>query len=350
MLTGGQVRTPRGVLAWRPVAPVAKAFQFLTASAKDRYQCLGVIGNWSHLTAANPGDHTPYSTHDIWVGGKHYVPKKGWEYAFDAKVPSPEKFESWFLGRLRTGHYPAVKYWNILGRHWSRSVVKNGKPFARASRSRDEHLHMSFMPGYEYAASVDILGDYDYWLRNGKNKGAKPVAQKPDKKPVGKPAGPDPMAVAIGKLPVLRKGSKGTQVKVAQACLVARGLWPLNDRSAREQIDGAFGDGTVEKVRALQKRSSLPVTGVIDLATWRAMLPNKPPAVVRGKDGFYVSLMQCLLLARGFDPGTVDGDAGDRTVLAIKRIQVTRKVRNSVVAGRGDGIGGTNTWVALITF
>jgi hypothetical protein len=29
---------------------------------------------------------------------------------------------------------------------------------------------------------------------------------------------------------------------------------------------------------------------------------------------------------------------------------VSRRVRGSVVRGRGDGIGGINSWVALVTF
>ena len=347
MITGGLVRTPRGMLPWRPVAPVVKAYQFLTKAPADKYRCLGVIGNWAHLTATYPGDHTPYSTHDITVGGKHFVPKKGWEYAIDAYVADMAGFEKWFLGRLRAGYYRCVKYWNILHRHWNRAVVKNGVPFAKASWSGDAHLHISIMPGSEYATD-DILGDYEHWRTTGKNRPVKIPAQRPA--PVLENAPAKPMDAAAAKLPKVGKGVTGPAVKVAQACLVARGIWPRNDHSARAQIDGKFGDGTAAKIRSLQKAAELPVTGVVDARTWAALTPDHPSTVIRGSAGFYVWLMQCLLLARGFNPGVIDGDAGDHTIAALKRFQVGHKVRNSVVRGRGDGIGGTATWVALVTF
>jgi peptidoglycan hydrolase-like protein with peptidoglycan-binding domain len=349
VITGGRLRTPRGELSWRPVTPVAKAYQFLTKSGGDAYRCLGVAGNWAHLATAHPGDHTPFSTHDIWVGGKHYVPKKGWIYAVDSRVPEPAKFERWFLARLRARYYPAVKYFNILGRHWNRRIVKAGKPFAKSARSRDEHLHMSFMPGAEFAV-VDILGDYEHYRTTGKNR-ATAASQRPPAaaaKPAAKPPG-RPLDTATAKLPVIRKGNTGRTVQLLQAFLVARELWPRNNRSARDQIDGQFGAGTDGKVRAFQRTAGLPVTGVVDARTWAVLAPDQLATVIRGSEGFNVWLLQCLLFARGFNPGIIDGDAGDDTIGALKRFQADRKVRNSVVRGRGDGIGGTNSWVALVT-
>lgn len=350
-ITGGALRTPRGTLSWRPVGPVAKAYQFLTKAAKDPYQCLGVAGNWAHLTAAFPGDHTPYSSHTIRVGGKLYVPKRGWVYAFDALVADMAGFERWFLGRLRTGYYRSVKYWNILGRHWNRAVVKNGVPFAKSSWSGDRHLHVSTMPGSEYATD-DYLADYEHWRATGKNRPVKIPAQRPA--PVaGRAAvkpGPKVMDAAAARLPVLRPGAVGVVVKVAQACLVAREIWPRTNASARTQIDGAYGAGTAGKVAQFQKKVGLSATGVVDARTWQALTPDTPATVIRGSSGFYTWLLQCLLLAHGINPGTVDGDAGDATIAALQRFQAARNVRNSVVRGRGDGIGGASTWVALVTF
>lgn len=347
-ITGGKLRTPHGTRDWRPAALVAKAFQFLTKSGGDKYACLGVVGNWAHLTASAPGDHTPFSTHDIWIGGKHYVPKKGWVYAIDSRVPDPAKFERWFLARLRAGYYRQVKYFNILGRHWNRRVTAAGKPFAKSSRSRDEHLHLSVMPGAEYAV-VDIFGDYEHYRTTGRNRSV-PAAQRPaaSARPAGKPVIP-PLDQAVKKLPALSKGSAGPAVKLAQAFLVARAVWPRTNRSARDQIDGRFGDGTRDKVRAFQRQVGLPVTGTVDARTWSLLAPDQLSTVIRGSDGFDVWLLQCLLYARGYDPGVIDGDAGGNTIAALKRFQVAKRVRNSVVKGRGDGIGGTNSWVALAT-
>lgn len=341
-ITGGKLRTPRGTLSWVPVAPVAKAYEFMTRRSTDQYRCLGVVGDWAHLTASYPGDHTPYSTHDVRIGGKHYVPKRGFVYAIDAYVPDMAKFEKWFLGRLRAGHYRAVKYWNCLNRHWHRTVTKSGVPFAKSSYSGDHHLHISIMPGSEYDP-VDIMGDYEHYRTTGANR--------PAKRPETTPAKPAPrlMDAAASKLTTLRRGSTGPTVKVAQACLLARELWPRTDASARKEISGEFGAATEAKLKQFQKQVGLPATGVVDARTWAALTPDQPPTVTRGSRGFYAWLMQCLLLARGFSPGVVDGDVGPNTIDALKRFQVARKVRNSVVAGRGDGIGGIHTWVALVT-
>jgi peptidoglycan hydrolase-like protein with peptidoglycan-binding domain len=336
-ITGNTARTPRGAMKWRPAAFVAKAYEFYTRQPDDRYVCLGVFGNWSHLTARNPGDHTPFSEHDVWIGGKHYVPKVGTVYAIDGRVPEPEKFEKWFLGRLRAGYYPGVKYFNINNRHWARQVVVAGKPFGRSSRSGDDHLHVSGMPGHEYTV-FDFLSDFEVLRTTGRNVGDKPPAKAAPK--------PSAIDVAARKLrPGLMKGSVGRLVAVAQAALVARTLLPAGTSS----IDGDFGPKTAAAVMRHQRATGLPPNGVIDTATWDKLLPEDAPTISRGDKGFYARLMQALLLARGFNPGPLDGDFGDTSVTALKKFQVAAKVKNSVVKGKGDGIGGDATWVALLT-
>lgn len=337
-LTGGKVSTPRGVLSWVPVAFVVKAFAFATRIGTDAYRCLGVIGNLSHLRSGNPGDHTPYSTHDTTVNGRHYVPKKGFVYAIDLNVPDPAKFESWFLGRLRGGFYPWVKYWNIRHHHWNRRIVVGGKPFARSSYSGDDHLHVSGMPGDEYTVA-DFLADYETYRTTGANVPAKaPTESAPSSKLV---------ASAARKLPAVKKGSKGQAVGIAQAALLAARYWPWPQ--AHDVVDMDFGPATDGKVRAFQKVSKLPVTGVVDTSTWDALIPDNPRTITRGVEGTFAALMQALLIARGFSPGAVDGHFDDKSVAALQRFQVARKVKNSVVRGKGDGIGGAATWVALLT-
>ncbi len=350
VIAGGKLRTPRGTLSWRPVAGVVKAYEFLTASATDGYKCLGVAGNERHLDAHSPGDHTPYSTHDIWVHGKHYVPKKGWVYAFDALVPDMAGFERWFLARLRAGYYAAVKYWNINHRHWRRDVVVGGKPCGKSSHSGDGHLHVSFMPGSEYVV-VDFLADWAYYRKNGKNRPVAIPSQRPpsSSSTTTTKAPSRPLDTAVGKLPRIQRGASGTAVKVGQAMLLARGQWLRSNGSARMQIDGEFGGDSERATRDFQKSVGLPVTGLVDARTWMALAPDKPATVIRGSGGNAVWLMQSLLYARGFDPGVIDGDAGDNTIAALKRFQQSHHVRNSVVRGRGDGIGGINTLVALVT-
>jgi hypothetical protein len=68
-------------------------------------------------------------------------------------------------------------------------------------------------------------------------------------------------------LPVLSKGSKGEPVKAMQCLLMGRGY--------NVGATGNFGNGTKAAVEAAQKTYNLPVTGVCDAATWKALLGIK---------------------------------------------------------------------------
>lgn len=330
-LTGGRVRTPRGVLSWQPARPVATMFAFYTANAKDGYVCAGVIGNSAHLGRTPPEDHTPYSQDTVTIGGRRYVPKVGWVYAIDGHVPEQAKFEKWFVARLRAGYYPWVKYFNINNHHWRRS-----DRWARATYSGDVHLHVSVMPGSEYA-SGDLLADYEHFRTTGRNVGVKV--------PAAAPARPGVVDAAARKLPSVHVGNTGLVVKLAQAALVAGGYLT----KTKDSVDGVFGPHTEAGVRKAETASKLPSNGVVDTATWDAIYPERTGTISRGSSGSAALLMQALLLARGYDPRGLDGEFGDDSVAALKRFQVAAKVKNSVVKGKGDGIGGDATWVSLLT-
>jgi hypothetical protein len=68
-----------------------------------------------------------------------------------------------------------------------------------------------------------------------------------------------------------RTGSRGDLVVWAQQHLVGAG--------AGIRVDGAYGPGTANAVRAFQSDANLPVTGVIDATTWPALLRTTPIAV-----------------------------------------------------------------------
>ena len=65
------------------------------------------------------------------------------------------------------------------------------------------------------------------------------------------------------------------------------------------------------------------------------------PVIRYGDRGIYVTLMQALLNARGFDCGVVDGDYGAKTQAALNAFQ--RYYKLTV-----DGICGVKTWSELI--
>jgi peptidoglycan hydrolase-like protein with peptidoglycan-binding domain len=68
----------------------------------------------------------------------------------------------------------------------------------------------------------------------------------------------DPVAAEKKEFKPFRVGSKGESVKKVQELL------NLN-------ADGDFGPGTEKAVKAFQKKSGLPVTGIVDQATLKSL-------------------------------------------------------------------------------
>jgi hypothetical protein len=69
------------------------------------------------------------------------------------------------------------------------------------------------------------------------------------------------------ELNVLKKGSKGNQVKALQRMLHAMGY-----NIGSNPIDGDFGSKTDTAVRAYQKKKSLAVDGIVGAKTWNKLL------------------------------------------------------------------------------
>jgi hypothetical protein len=85
----------------------------------------------------------------------------------------------------------------------------------------------------------------------------------------------EPIAAAAAPAsvaPALRRGSRGDLVVWAQQHLLAAGQ--------TVRVNGSYDRRTVRAVRAYQLASVLPVTGVLDVATWQSLLA-RPPAKVR---------------------------------------------------------------------
>ncbi len=70
---------------------------------------------------------------------------------------------------------------------------------------------------------------------------------------------------------VLAKGARGEVVRQLQSGLVAREV-PL------ELVDGIYGNDTEAAVQVFQQLRGLPITGEVDIVTWREVLGFDPPA------------------------------------------------------------------------
>ncbi len=127
---------------------------------------------------------------------------------------------------------------------------------------------------------------------------------------------------------ILRTGSRGTTVEIAQRALGA-------------SVDGIFGVNTESMVRVFQKASGLPVTGIVDRASWDALELRAHPlvhywgTVLRpGSTGDGVVAVQHAL---GM---TADGIYGDSTIAAVKAAQAKAKLAQT-------GYVATLTWKAI---
>lgn len=99
-------------------------------------------------------------------------------------------------------------------------------------------------------------------IRRRANGGAKP--SRPTPKPTPKPKPTDWTESLIMSLPLVRKGSRGANVRRVQALLTANGH--------RVAIDGIAGPKTDAAIRAFQRSAKLAVDGIVGRNTWTRLL------------------------------------------------------------------------------
>lgn len=128
----------------------------------------------------------------------------------------------------------------------------------------------------------------------------------------------------------LSNGSKGDAVKDLQRALKELGYY-------KSSIDGKYGNGTKNAVKAFQKMNGLSQTGTADLATQTLLYHGNPKdadglvisdqnknvyeTLSRGKKGEQVKALQRRLQQLGYYTKTIDGDYGSGTVGAVKAFQ-----------------------------
>ena len=114
-------------------------------------------------------------------------------------------------------------------------------------------------------------------------------------------------------------GAGDPSVAALQVVLKARGHYSGT-------IDGVMGAQTASALRRLQRRSELPVDGVVGPRTRAALGPLGgyrlgSRMLARRAVGWDVSALQFLLAWHGFPSGVLNGVLGNRTALAIRRFQ-----------------------------
>ena len=156
---------------------------------------------------------------------------------------------------------------------------------------------------------------------------------------------------------VLRTGSTGSSVEQLQFWLNTLAQYESSIPSLT--VDGVYGTGTANAVRAFQRKYGLTVDGVVGRNTWTELYdqfrsiqsdngtPNAYPgtALREGASGQNVRLVQFWLkIARTVYPSlsnvTVDGRFGSATAAAVRRFQTYFGLTS-------DGVVGHTTWNKL---
>jgi peptidoglycan hydrolase-like protein with peptidoglycan-binding domain len=149
--------------------------------------------------------------------------------------------------------------------------------------------------------------------------------------------------------PVQSRGDRGTDVEAIQGLFRfhqggtanaggGRGVTTGARNPIVVALDGIFGDSTDAGVRAFQASRGLPQTGVVDGATWQALVVTIGP----GSTGEPVRAVQAQLREkRGATSVPLDGVFGPSTTTAVKAFQAHMGLAQT---GSVDAV----TWRALI--
>jgi peptidoglycan hydrolase-like protein with peptidoglycan-binding domain len=142
-------------------------------------------------------------------------------------------------------------------------------------------------------------------------------------------------------MPTVGKGDTGDAVRQAQ-----RALRRTPDVSL--EVDGIFGSATEDAARHFQGLHGLPVTGIVDEPTWKALPDGDAmPTLTLGSNGEAVRCLQETLTmgAAGLwkvTPQGVDGDFGANTEASVRAFQAWAGITV-------DGVVGVETWGVRLT-
>ena|SRR5579859_2645891 len=144
--------------------------------------------------------------------------------------------------------------------------------------------------------------------------------------------------MANSDMPTVSVGDTGSAVQQAQRAL-------RRTPNTLLVVDGVFGSKTEAATKEFQEEAGLPVTGIVDEATWKALPDGSPmPVLQQGSAGDAVRNLQIVLTQGAFGlwettPKGIDGDFGPNTDASVRAFQQW--------AGCAvDGIVGQETWDA----
>jgi peptidoglycan hydrolase-like protein with peptidoglycan-binding domain len=138
--------------------------------------------------------------------------------------------------------------------------------------------------------------------------------------------------------PVVQNGDTGDAVRQAQRAL-------RRTPNTSLKVDGIFGPLTESATEQFQREAGLPVTGVVDEATWSALPDGNPmPVLSEGSTGAVVRSLQEVLTKGAYGlwettPQGIDGIFGPNTAASVRAFQSWARLE-------ADAIVGQQTWDA----
>ena len=123
-------------------------------------------------------------------------------------------------------------------------------------------------------------------------------------------------------------------------------FWQASDKKTMSHIGFYIGDGwmihcsgTVKKEKISKKVTHWAVPKGLEGDT---PMPDTKPTLRKGSKGEYVTLLQTMLIQRGYSCGSygADGSFGNATLKAVKQFQLDNGLEM-------DGVVGSATWAAL---
>ena len=223
-------------MSWR----VAKSLDLLLAEintfASQRSKASdGAIGDAAH--ASRGSDHNPYIKDKNGIGVV-----RARDFSHDPKGG----FDSYIFAKaLAKSGDPRIRYIISNGRIFTPSVSKDWRAY-NGSNDHSHHAHVSVSESAQlYDKADDWKWEDEYWKLKGRQPiGVQPPGERPAQTPVERA--------------ILRRGSKGAEVKDLQNALKIKG-------------DGDFGPATERAVKAFQLQRGIEADGVVGFYTWKAI-------------------------------------------------------------------------------
>ncbi len=218
----------------------ARSIERLKDEVEDSYPgtTIWIVGDEAHKNTWS--DHNPNVCCDVYCG-------------IDVKGDGGLNLAK-FTQHLITNPHPNLRYVIFNHKIYHRSNGFEPEDYHGKS-GHETHVHGSVGNGPDGRSTTNYDNGSTSWRIASIGK-TTPTPPKPSK--------PSTRTKLGDKMPTIKRGNKGSRVRMLQGLLIA---WGHNIR-----VDGVFGPNTEKAVRAFQAKYAKPVDGIVGPITWNKLL------------------------------------------------------------------------------